>query len=426
MTDLIRQAVRWGIPPGFVGKARSQSILVLYFTIVLCCVGVLFSIVYLGLGQTEIGTVLLATTPLGFLIPVLLRATRSTHFTGNFMALVLSLALAFNIWITGGVESSTFPWLVLVPLVALSTSGVRAGWLWLGIQAIFILAVSHQPLLEPETLKVISPPLLRGVSLAVFVPSVFFLLVIHLRVELGLRHSIEKASQAKSEFLANMGHEIRTPMSGIIGMTESLLETDLDSSQRDSLDTVLGSAEHLLSLLNSILDFAKIESGNLELHSDVYCLVSRLNGVVEELRPIAERKGLELELILPPDIERAQKGDGYRFQQVVRHLLSNSLKFTDSGRVTVELVVKRRAPDKTDYVLKFSDTGIGLSQEQIARLFQPFSLADASTSRRHGGMGLGLAMSKSLARLMGGDILVDSHEGCGSLFQFEFSLLGSG
>ena len=425
MMSLFRRLARWAIPPEFRGKSRSQAILVLYFTVVLCCVGIFFSGVYFYLGQLEIGAVLLAATPIGLLIPVLLRTTRSTHLTGNVVSVVLLMALALNIWLTGGVESSTCPWLILVPLVALSTSGVRAGWLWLTVLAAVIGAFSFQPPLSPEALEAASPRLLRGGSLAVFVPSLFFLLLIHLSVESSLRRSIAKASQAKSEFLANMGHEIRTPMSGIIGITEGLLDSPLESAQRDTLVTILGSGERLLDLLNGILDFAKLESGKLELSHEELCLQALLTEVVEALRPTAEIKGLELVLQLPSERIGKQRGDAYRIRQVVENLLNNSIKFTETGKVELELTVVNQPSDTNDFRLTFQDTGIGISENQMAQLFQPFSLADASSSRRYGGMGLGLALSRGLALLMNGDILMENSSQVGSLFFFEFSLLSA-
>ncbi|GAB6068803.1 hypothetical protein JCM13664_21240 [Methylothermus subterraneus] len=230
-----------------------------------------------------------------------------------------------------------------------------------------------------------------------------------------------KAAQAKAAFLANMSHEIRTPMNGVLGMLELLKDTPLTSEQRDLVETAAASAEALLDILNDILDFSKLEAGKLELEQVPFDLIHLVEETVAALAPRAHSKGLELNLILPPAFPAHRLGDPTRIRQVLSNLLGNAIKFTERGEVTVEVM------DLGGRVrFQVQDTGIGIPPEAQARLFQPFTQADASTTRRFGGTGLGLAICRQLVEAMGGRIGVKSAEGQGSVFTFELPLKTAG
>ena len=243
----------------------------------------------------------------------------------------------------------------------------------------------------------------------------------NVELDIAKKHA-QEAARVKSEFLANMSHELRTPLNGVIGFTRQMLKTQLTNSQKDYLQTIEKSANNLLSIINDILDFSKLEAGKLALEKIPFEFEQNLEEVIDLLATSAHEKGLEITLKIDPKIPIGLVGDPLRVQQVLTNLVGNSIKFTESGNIDIGIELKSIQDDSFELQFTVRDTGIGISERQQAQLFQAFSQADASISRRYGGTGLGLVITQKIVSQMGGKIGLTSRLHQGSTFWFNLHL----
>ncbi len=407
----------------------------------ICLITSLFSLLYVGVSLYigfRIGVwLMLSCFVLLYVVLFLFRATGRYRLCANlYLACCCNVAVFGCSLFSGGLHSMVFPWFALIPVAGVLLLGYcRSTLYWFlfcsGVTIAYgVAAVLGYPF--PELYRLEYLQFFYTVCITGLVMILFFIALtfdhnrsIALRKILEQNDELQKAwshaeaaARSKSEFLANMSHEIRTPMNAIIGFAALCQRTELDDRQRGYLSHIASASNSLLGIINDILDFSKIEAGKLRMEQIEFGLeevVGRITGMVGIK---AADKGLQLKLAIDPEIPRNLTGDPLRLGQALINLADNAVKFTDAGSVLIGVELAER--DADGCLLRFTvrDTGIGMSDEELSRLFVAFSQADTSVTRRFGGSGLGLVISKNLVEMMGGRIDVESSPGRGSTFTF--------
>ena len=392
--------------------------------------------------QPEIAGIICGGMPLAVLPLIALRTTASLPLAGSAMAGVAALLMVSTAWLEGGLAAPGIMWFPVVPMLALLVGGRRIGILWATIMVAVLITfyVVEQIGIPVPIFLTPSHPHLAFLRLALSVGAVVLFLSLAVLFESlkaqalnsletaneALGQALEQAkaaTRAKSDFLATMSHEIRTPLHGVFGMTEIARESDDRDETRECIDRARACAETLLSIINDVLDYSRIDAGKLTLERTSFDPRDVVDGVLDTLTVEAHHKGLDLIGCVDPSVPTTVEGDPGRMRQILTNLAGNAVKFTEDGSVVIAL--RARSTDASGTVTiegVVRDTGIGITREAQESIFDVFTQADSSTTRRFGGTGLGLAITQRLVSLMSGSLTVESAPGAGTTFRFSVVL----
>lgn len=441
----VRQAIEalilWFLPPQMreadADTLRRAKLCVIY-TITVPLWGPGFVCLLWWIGHPRIAAIIGCGMSLALLPLIALRTTGSLPLAGSAMAAVAALLMVSAAWLEGGLAAPGIMWFPVVPMLALLVGGRRVGieWAVVMIAVLITFYVVEQVGMPVPLFLAPSHPHLALLRLALSVGAIILFLSLAALFESlkaqalnsletaneALGRALEQAkaaTRAKSDFLATMSHEIRTPLHGVFGMTEIARESDNREEARECIDRARACAETLLSIINDILDFSRVDAGKVTLERTRFDPRDVVDGVLDTLAVDAHHKGLDLVGCVAPDVPTVLEGDPGRLRQILTNLAGNAVKFTEEGAVVITLHAART--DATDTITiegLVRDTGIGISSEAQASIFEAFMQADTSTTRRFGGTGLGLAITQRLVTLMGGTLTVDSTPAEGATFRF--------